>query len=354
MHPMSGASSLQEVIHNRLKSGDLSFRDYVELALYHPDFGYYRQGRSPVGKEADFVTSPSLSPVFSLALGRLVREFLSCAGGAVSQIVDVGAGSGELVGALRREVPEANVTGVERGEPIPQADLVISNELFDAQPFARLVQRGVKLHELTVVERAGGEENGLDWGERVAAPQYVDYFADRGIVLDDGQFADVSLDWSALYDEICRAVPHGLIVTFDYGYPQETLFRSRMRRYGTAAAYAQQRVSRDLLANPGRQDLTAHINFTDLIRVGERNGFTTLFFDRQAKFLLALGVTEHELFRPIDEISAESLAAGVDLLDRRDEARRLVLPDGIGEEIRVLVQGKDVPESGWMFQRKLF
>src|SRR5206468_8706976 len=124
------------------------------------------------------------------------------------------------------------------------------------------------------------------------------------------------------------------------GYPQETLFRSRLRRYGTAAAYSRQRVSRDLLANPGKQDLTAHINFTDLIRAGERAGFSTLFFDRQAKFLLALGVAEHELFKPIDEVTVPSLEAGADLLDRRDAARRLVLPDGIGEEIRVLVQGK--------------
>ena len=174
------------------------------------------------------------------------------------------------------------------------------------------MRRGAELRELTVVERDGA----LDWGERSADARYVAYFEERGIELDEGQFADVSLDWTALYDEISRFVERGLIVTFDYGYPQETLFRSRLRRYGTAAAYSRQRVSRDLLANPGKQDLTAHINFTDLIRAGERAGFTTLFFDRQAKFLLALGVTEHELFKPIDEVSADSLQAGVDLRGR--------------------------------------
>jgi SAM-dependent MidA family methyltransferase len=257
----------------------------------------------------------------------------------------------------------ASFIGVERGRslgdlPPAAARLAISNELFDAQPFARLVRRGPELRELTVVDRDGE----LDWGERTAEARYVAYFAERGIELDDGQFADVSLDWTSLYDEICRFVARGLIVTFDYGYPQETLFRSRIRRYGTAAAYSRQRVSRDLLANPGKQDLTAHINFTDLIRAGERAGFTTLFFDRQAKFLLALGATDHELFRPvlseaegpIDEVSAASIADGVDLLDRRDEARRLVLPDGIGEDIRVLVQGRGVPEDGWMFQQRLW
>jgi SAM-dependent MidA family methyltransferase len=342
---MPGEASLQEVIHNRLKAGDLPFREFVELCLYHPAFGYYRQARSPVGKAADFVTSPSLSPVFSYGLGKLVHQFLSRRGAAPSSIVDIGAGNGTLINSLRSEVPEGTLAGVERGEAIPPAGLVFSNELFDAQPFARLVRRGTELHELTVEEREGG----LDWGERPADPPYIRYFDERGIELEDGQFADVSLDWTTLYEEICRAVPSGLIVTFDYGYPQETLFRSHLRRYGTAAAYAGQRVSRDLLANPGKQDLTAHINFTDLIRAGERAGFSTLFFDRQAKFLLALGVTDHELFKPLEEIEG-----GLELLDLRDEARRLVLPDGIGEDIRVLVQGRGMPESGWLFQRKLF
>ncbi|MEK6374207.1 MAG: SAM-dependent methyltransferase [Acidobacteriota bacterium] len=340
----------------------------MQIALYDPELGYYSGPASPVGKAADFVTSPSLSPVFSFALGMLIREFLSRTGDVVSQIVDIGCGDGTLISNLRTDVGRASARqdgdglkpvphffGIERSDSLadlPSADarLVISNELLDAQPFARLVQRGSELHELTVVERDGG----LDWGERPAGEEYVNYFAERGIELDDGQFADVSLDWASLYADICGMVPRGLIVTFDYGFPQETLFRSRLRRYGTAAAYAGQRVSRDLLANPGRQDLTAHINFTDLIRAGERAGFSTLFFDRQAKFLLSLGITEHELFKPIDEVRAESLAAGVDLLDRRDEARRLVLPDGIGEDIRVLVQGKGVPAEGWMFQRKLF
>jgi SAM-dependent MidA family methyltransferase len=348
---MSGERSLQEAIHNRLTAGGLSFRDFVEIALYHPELGYYNGPRSPAGKVADFVTSPSLSPVFSFGLGRLIQEFLSRTGDVVSQIVDIGCGDGTLIHSLCAEVPGPQYIGIDRADSfadLPPADarLVISNELFDAQPFARLVQRRSALHELTVVERDGA----LDWGERVAEEKYVNYFAQHGIALDDGQFADISLDWASLYAKISDIVPRGLIVTFDYGFPRETLFRSRLRRYGTAAAYAGQRVSRDLLANPGKQDLTAHINFTDLIEAGERAGFSTLFFDRQAKFLLSVGVTEHELFKPIHELQEGSL----DLLERRDEARRLVLPDGIGEDIRVLVQGKGVPAEGWMFQRKLF
>jgi SAM-dependent MidA family methyltransferase len=146
-------------------------------------------------------------------------------------------------------------------------------------------------------------------------------------------------------------VAHGIIVTFDYGMPQQQLFSSRTRRFGTAAAYAGHQVSRDLLANPGEQDLTAHVNFTDLQQAGHRNGFATLFFDRQAKFLLAAGATEHELFKPLEELGSDDVVA---LREQREDARRLVLPDGIGEDIRVLVQGKGVEREGWSFQRRLF
>ena len=153
----------------------------------------------------------------------------------MSQVVDIGCGDGGLIrgagvgsgGAWRkslrrsptphtptpffgldrnlgRAVPDPNVTYVTSLDEIPPADarLIISNELFDALPFARLVQRGEHLHELWVTERDGA----LDWSEHEAERAYDDYFAERGITLDDGQFADVSLEWAALYDDICRFV----------------------------------------------------------------------------------------------------------------------------------------------------
>jgi len=358
---MSGEHSIDDVLRNMLQYGDLSFRDFVEVALYHPELGYYARGRSPVGKEGDFVTAPLLSPAFSFALSGLVGEFVRRGTDGVSTIVDVGCGEGSLINTLCAAGTErAFFAGVDRAAPgrarsideVPKNDaqLVISNELFDALPFARLVQRADHLSELWVTERDGH----LDWSEHEAEARYADYFATRGIELQEGQFADVSLDWAALYGDLCGFVERGLIVTFDYGYPESQLFRSRMRRFGTAAAYSGQRVSRDLLANPGAQDLTAHINFDDLRRTGESAGFSTLFFDRQAKFLLALGITGHELFRPVTELEAASAEQALELMQQREDARRLVLPDGIGEDIRVLVQAKGVATEGWSFQTELF
>ena len=358
---MAEASPLRRVLHNMFQYGHLSFRDFMEVAMYHPEFGYYSTRRSPVGKEADYVTGPTLSPAFSFAMSGLVREFLSRAGDGKSTIVDAGCGDGALILSLSHSVqsPDASFVGLDRSlERIPDtegvrfvrdlphvgrgdAQLVIANELFDALPFARLVKRGAELHELWVAENGAA----LDWSEHEATLDYDAYFDDREIELAEGQFADVSFEWSAMYADLCAFVSRGLIVTLDYGFTADKLFDRRARRFGTAAAYAGQRVHRDLLANPGEQDLTCHINFSDLIATGERLGFKTLFFDSQAKFLLALGITNHELF---------AVEPSADNYQQREDARRLVLPDGIGVDIKVLVQARGIAEEGWSFQKKLF
>lgn len=363
---MSADSSMRDVLRNLLQYGDLSFRDFMELALYHPEMGYYARAENPVGRGADYVTAPVLSPVFSFALSSLVRDFVRRMEGVLCSIVDIGCGDGGLIRTLAAEsagpdvrffgvdrelgrvTPDGRVSYVRTLEEVPRdgAHLILSNELYDAFPFARIVRRGEHLHELWVHERDGV----LDWAEREAPAPYEDYFAARGVELAEGQYADVSLEWEAFHADVLRFVERGLVVTIDYGYPADKLFHSRARRFGTAAAYAGHRVSRDLLANPGGQDLTAHVNFSDL----ERAGGTTLFFDRLAKFLLTLGAAEHPLFRPIEESGISSADEGLELLEAREAARRLVLPDGIGEEMRVLVQGKNVPLDGWPFQRSLF
>lgn len=370
---MSERTEKSRLLPKWLAGKELPFSEFMRYALYDPQTGYYMGSRSPAGTEGDFLTSPQLSPVFSFALARLAAEFVRWCGDEPSQIVDVGCGDGALIHSLAAaaggtssffgvdhslaRVPESarrseDVRFVSSLEAIPKAArrLTFANELFDALPFGRLVMRAEGLHELFVREDGGS----VDWTEHPADPRYVEYLAARSIVLEEGQFADLSLEWSELYGELARQTPAGLMVTFDYGLRGEKLFRSRMRRYGTAAAYRGQRVSRDLLADPGHQDLTAHVNFSDLEDAGARHGFTTLFFDSQAKFLLALGATEHELFTPLEEGAIASADEAMEIFDARDRARRLVLPDGIGEDLRVLVQGRGVPESGWSFQRRLF
>ncbi|HVT03412.1 MAG TPA: SAM-dependent methyltransferase [Thermoanaerobaculia bacterium] len=357
-----------------MQNKDLSFRDFVEKALYDPSNGYYSALRDGRKRGTDYATSHLISPAFGFALAQLYREFLVRIGDGVYGIVDIGCGDGGLIRQIENflalpELPQPLLFGVDRtlrdvnreetavrfledfsAVPGDVPLLIISNELFDAFPFARLVNRGGSLSELWVTETAEGRE----WCERSAPQPYVDYLEEREIHLEEGQFADISLDWGPYYSALCKRVERAMIVTFDYGYESSKLFDPRVRRFGTAATYRRHQVGRELLAEPGQQDLTCHINFSDLIESGERAGLETLTFTRQARFLLSIGITGHPLFMPAGDVGpaeVESLAA---LADERDAARRLVLPAGIGDEMRVLVQSKNIPQSGWSFQQSLF
>src|SRR5947207_9036555 len=108
--------ALLSTIRKMLQNSDLPFRDFMEVALYHPQFGYYSVATSPVGKEGDFVTSASLSPLFSFVLSLLVSEFLGSITDGVCSIVDVGCGDGSLIHSIYARVshPRARFFGVDR------------------------------------------------------------------------------------------------------------------------------------------------------------------------------------------------------------------------------------------------
>jgi SAM-dependent MidA family methyltransferase len=364
------------IVDKRLKSRELTFRQFVEKALYDPSSGYYAGSRNPIGRGADYVTSAAISPVFAFALARLADEFVERTGDEVITIVDIGCGDGALIRSIASELSaaaraRAAFFGVDRslgraleaaspGEPVrfvatldevplDRTAMVVSNELYDAFPFARLVQRGAQLNELWVT---GGEVP--EWSERPAPAEYSRYFEALGIELADGQFADVSLEWRSFHARLASRLARGLVVTFDYGHEAGKLFDARVRRFGTAAAYLGHQYSRDLLRDAGSQDLTAQINFTDLVEAGKSEGLQTLAFERQARFLVSVGILGHPLFAPSGDQEPVSMSDGLEMRERREAARRLVLPDGIGEEIRVLVQGRGVPADGWSFQQERF
>ncbi len=88
----------------------------MEMALYHPELGYYARRENPVGKGGDYVTAPSLSPVFAFAIAGLLREFVGRCEGEVCSFVDIGCGDGGLLRAVAAQTDEKKVRffGVDR------------------------------------------------------------------------------------------------------------------------------------------------------------------------------------------------------------------------------------------------
>jgi SAM-dependent MidA family methyltransferase len=130
-----------------------------------------------------------------------------------------------------------------------------------------------------------------------------------------------------LYRRLASALGRGLLVTCDYGYERPRLLDPRVRRHGTLAAYRSHRVHRDALRDLGEQDLTAHVDFTTLREAGEAAGLETVAFTRQARWLTALGL--------FDDLTRVGPAA-------RLRAAALLDPEGMGDQIRVLVQERSL------------
>ncbi len=338
-----------ERLETRIRSsGPISFAEVMAEALYG-ETGYYRKPESPIGPQGDYITGSSISPLFGGSTAQLLKRLDAPLGGP-ADFLEVGYGTGRhLEGLLaglaaspgRRilafdRVPRAVPEGVVRLENLELLrqqrvrGLIFSYELFDALPVHRLIGRSQgDVGELWVgLDPAGG----LRYVEgALSDPGLVDALGGESQTLASGQIADVAPGWALLYREMAELLEAGLLVTCDYGFERRRLLDPRVRPYGTLACYRRQRVHRDALSNLGNQDLTAHVDFTTLREVGEKAGLETFAFTRQARWLLACGL--FDLIQDADQ-------AG------RLQAMELLHPEGMGEEIRVLVQGRaiEVPE----------
>ncbi|MGH9464919.1 MAG: SAM-dependent methyltransferase [Thermoanaerobaculia bacterium] len=330
----------EQRLRARLATGPTPFHDFMEEALYG-EGGYYSSAELRIGPEGDFVTGSSLSPLFGRATARLLSR-LDEALGDRATLLEAGCGSGAHLAAVasatagdRRlvgwdRVGRALAPGIEGVADLdgiaPRSidGLVFSYELFDALPVHRFVRRadgglGELWVELDDEGRFAWREGPLSHGH---LPVRVGIEAAD---LAEAQIADLSPEWAPLYRELARRLRRGLLVTCDYGFERRRLLDPRVRSHGTLACYRSQRVHRDPFVDVGRQDLTAHVDFTALVEAGEAQGLETVVFTRQAPWLAACGLFE-------ELVEAQ--------LPTRLEAAALLDPEGMGHDLRVLVQSR--------------
>ena len=196
---------------------------------------------------------------------------------------------------------------------------IFSNELYDALPVARVVGTGKGLAEL----RVGLDRDRFAWIPVPAPPPLEEHLATFHVGLEEGQVAEIRPSAGPLHRHLARALARGRLVAFDYGHRTRTLYHPAARPFGTLAVHSRGRRGGDPLENPGATDLTAHVHWDDLVAAGEAEGLATDGIFRQGRYLAASGVMD--------------LAR-----DEREKWRafRLIDPEGMGEEISVLVQSK--------------
>jgi SAM-dependent MidA family methyltransferase len=381
-------ADLVELIRGRIESagGRITFAEFMDLALYHPEHGYYRGPTVRSAREGDFLTAAELHPIFGRVVsGQLTEMWELMERPAPFTVREYGAGPGtlgltvleglraegsELLGQVIYEPIEINaahratlddrfaaaglgdrlVAGSELvalGEPPTKGrvptdgptdgriiGVIIASEFIDAFPVHRIEgMAGGGLRERFVTWRDGW------FVEEAAEPSRAELAATLarvGIELAPGQQAEVNLAMGAWLDDVAAALERGYVLVVDYGYPAKELYGAE-RAGGTLRAYHAHTAHGDPFRFVGRQDLTAHVDFTTLARGAEARGLDTLALTTQAAFLVEAGlerVFAAERDRP--DLEAEAY------LTLRASVVRLLDPRALGG-FRVLLLGRGVP-----------
>lgn len=293
-----GNPRLIEAIVEEMAGGTIPFERFMALALYHPEHGYYRKtGR--VGRQGDFLTSPTIHPMFGWAVAGWCREVWELLGRPTAfTIFEPGAGEGALAksildwaegkdrafrDAIRYVALEPNSPGTDdRVEWLTEPPatfangVIVSNELFDAFP--------VRLFE---VGGRGPVELLVRWdGERfIETPGGV---ASIDEAPESGRFEVNSQIYPAM-QWLCSLVQRGAVLVFDYGYPQEELW-APWRTNGTMLCFYRHTAHEDPYIHVGDQDITTHVNFSELASAAEDSGMEVAGPVAQSEFLYALGL----------------------------------------------------------------
>lgn len=305
----------------------MSFARFMDLALYHPEVGYYRKARQRVGRGAgtDFYTATSAGTVFGELAAAACARLVQPQPASNFTFVEIGAepGSSVLAGVAH---PFGAVRTLRVGEPleISGPSIVFSNELFDAQPFHRVVSRHGTWRELGVALDGDGLKE-------VELPELSATVRSAGVlpaeVYPDGYHLDLPLAAVELTGRLAAQPWTGLFVAFDYGKSWSVLASETPS--GTARAYSRHRQSNELLAQPGEQDLTCHVCWDWISEALTRNGFEAPSLHSQEQFLLRFAADAAARI-----VEAESR---VPSSPRKSHLHQLLHPALQGQKFQVLV-----------------
>ena len=361
MNPMN----LMNLVLARIREhGPITVADYMELALYHPELGYYSARSRRSGRGGDFFTSVDVGPLFGALLAAQIGEMwtvLRDLGASGFHLVEAGAGDGQLardmLDAIALEQPElyeglrvtlversaaararhcetlgAHSTGikVESSAVLPEGitGAIVANELLDALPVHVVARTPHGLFEVHIDEAEGVLREVL---LPVDNPAVDLLLQSTGAAVPEGARVEVGLSAVEWMKDAARAIDRGFVLLIDYGHEAAEL-SSETHSSGTLTAYRGHRAEPDgWLDAPGCCDLTAHVNLTAVRNGAVDAGLEPLGIVDQTYFVTSLGLAGR-----LDE------GHGVESVRRRLSARTLIIPGGLGSTMKAMAFGKRV------------
>lgn len=355
---------LERKIADRIRTeGPIPFSVFMEMALYEPGLGYYASEETEIGKAGDFYTSQHVHSAFGVMIAEQLEEMWEILEKPSSfAVIEPGAGSGltcldilqhierkkELFHSLTYLIVESN-PAVRRKQRnlLARYDskvrwfdslrdiqnckgCIFSNELLDAFP-VHLIEMNDELTEIFVDAR--GRDDRIVFREVRDLPStgaLTEYLNEFSLHLPRGYKTEVNLKIKEWLSASANVLTEGFILTIDYGYPAQEYYDSERNR-GTLLCYHRHQTHENPYINIGKQDITAHVNFSSVKKWGENAGFSTLGFCNQGTYLVSLG---------IDQVIRELYNNSADYLFEVARIKRLIFPGTLGESHKVMVQYK--------------
>jgi SAM-dependent MidA family methyltransferase len=359
---LAASRALQQVIREDIRANGswIPFSRYMDLALYAPGLGYYAGGSAKLGKDGDFTTAPEITSLFGATLAEFAAEI---AGAQPVRMLEFGAGTGKLARDMldalaRRGTPVASYAIVELSAelrarqqqalaahpivtwldapPAAFSGMVIANEVLDAMPVPLLLRqggrwltRGVSLEgeAFAFADHAGGDP---------LATQVPDADA-----LPEGYLTEVhpqQAGFVRMLADMLRAGEGGAALLIDYGFPAHEYYLPQ-RMQGTLMCHYRHHAHGDPFFLPGLQDITAHVDFTEIARAGIGAGLDVQAYMSQAAFLLLAGLPSLLGREPVEDPAR--------WLPLANAVQKLTSPAEMGELFKVLVftHGLALPEK---------
>ncbi len=357
-------NKLKEYISKEIKiRGPISFRDYMELCLYQDDFGYYSQRNFPVGKDGDFVTSPHASRLFGCLLSVQVKEcFENITYQYDLNICEIGAGSGILAKdileyfknfepSIFNQLKYIIIEPIQRRKEVLREILseyldhivilnalkdiyefkgvIIANELLDAFPVHVIERNSKGIFEIFVDEKEG---KFFEIRKEITNKRLLDYIRRNLSDIPEGYRTEVNLEIFDWIRDLSAVLKEGYVIIIDYGFSKEEYY-APYRNRGTLLGYSRHQTTEDFYKMPGLIDMTAHVNFSDVIEAFESEGFFCEGLTPQWAFLGGLDFerTVKKVLGEINPFSPE--LAGI---------KALIFPQGMGETHKVFMASKNI------------